>query len=124
MIFHQPVHRLLQYRSQLEFVRSTEFPDHIPEPISHPSYKMDRQFPAFPVLTQMLKEKIIQAVLDDILYHIMPPVLYQEQCKRGQIPVGQRPFVNTFQDLTGIGRVLSVELITQVLVKSIVKIIL
>ena len=89
MIFHQPVHRLLQYRPQLEFVRSTEVLDHISESISYPPYKMDRQFPAFPVLTQMLEEKIIQPILDNVLYHIMPPVLHQEQCKRGQIPVGE-----------------------------------
>jgi hypothetical protein len=120
----QSVHRFLQNIAQIELIASAQFPDHIPEPICDTPHKMNRQFPAFPVLTQMLKEKIIQPILNDILDHIMPPVLHQEEGKRSEITVGQRLFVHIFQYLLSVSNIFGVELVPQLLVKSIIKIVL
>ena len=124
MKFYQPIHRLLQDTPQFEFIGTAQFPDHVPEPIGHTTYKMYRQFPAFPVFAQMLEEKIIQPVLNDILDHIMPAVFHQEERKRSEITVGQRLFVHIFQYLLPVRDVFGVELIPQILVKSIIKIVL
>src|SRR5258708_15199415 len=99
VIFYKSVHGLLQDIPQLELVRLTQLPDHIPETVGHAPYKMDRQFPAFPELTQMLEEKIVQPVLDDVLDHIVPAVLHQEKGKRSEIPVGEMLFVHVLQNL-------------------------
>ena len=48
----------------------------------------DEQF-----MCDMIEEKIIKTVFDDIFDHIMPPVLYQEGCKRGQVTVWQWLFI-------------------------------
>jgi hypothetical protein len=124
MIFDEAVHGFLQDTAQLEFIASAQFPDHIPETIGHAAYEMYGQFPAFPVFAQMLKEKIIQPILDDVLDHIMPPVFHQEEGKRSQVTVGQRLLVNPFQNLLVVRGIAGIEFIPQFLVKSIVKIIL
>src|ERR1700677_2868759 len=124
MIPDKPVHRFCQNIPQLEFIASAKVPDYIPEPIRYTPHKMNGQFPAFPVLTQMLKEKIVQPILDDVLDHIVPAVLHQEEAKRSEITVGQRLFVHIFQYLLPVRNVLGVELVPQLLVKSIIKIVL
>src|SRR5258708_16599192 len=113
MIFNKSIHRFLQDLPQVELISSAKLFYHIPEPISYPPYKMNGQFPAFPVLTQMLKEKIIQPVLDDIFDHIMPPVIHQEQGKRSQVPVRHRLLINTLQDLHAPTRIFRIKFISQ-----------
>src|SRR5262249_7615543 len=70
------------------------------------------------------KEKIIQSILDDVLHHIVTAILRQKPGIGSQVPVGQRFPVHIFQYLLPVRDVFGIELIPQLLVKSIVKVVL
>ena len=98
MEVNQTLHRIFKYLPFFKFIASAKFSDHILKYISNASDKMNRKMPAFIVFHQMLKEKIVKAVFEDVLNHIMTPVSRQEKAKGREIPVGQRLAINIFEN--------------------------
>src|SRR5688572_25599862 len=72
----------------------------------------------------MVKEKIVQPVFNDIFNHIMPPVVGQELCETGKIPISQWFTIHIFQNLYGTGFILIIKFVPQLFVKGIIHIIL
>src|SRR5215831_14712977 len=73
---------------------------------------------------QMCKEKIIQPVFNNILYHKMPPVLRKKNCKGSQITVRLGHFINVFKNLVYACIEMILKAQHQVFIKSIVEIVL
>lgn len=75
MIGNKSIHRVLDDPAQLQFIRLAHVFQHVTEDIGYTTGEVDGQCPAFTVFEDMMKEKVIKPVFDDILDHEMPAVL-------------------------------------------------
>src|SRR6476620_5014795 len=80
--------------------------------------------PTFIEFAKMLKEKIIQTILNDIFYHIVPTVFSKKNCEARQVTIGKRLLISVFQYFNSVGYKLCVKLVTQFFIKCIIQIIL
>src|SRR5690606_42028249 len=60
---------------------------------------MYRLLPALPVFEDMMMQKIVQAILDNILHHKMPAVIAEQLHETGQVAIGERLAVDVVQDV-------------------------
>src|SRR5947207_1560054 len=85
---------------------------------------MDRIFPTFVEFAKMLKEKIIQPILNYIFYHIVATVFRKKGCKPSQVTVWKRSLISIFQDFNPVRNKLRIEFIPELFVKCIIEVIL
>src|SRR5688500_14453467 len=72
VIRHQTLHRVFQDFPQVKFIGGTKGLNYIFKSIGHAANKIYRVLPNLIVFVQVLKEKIIQPVFDNVLNHIVP----------------------------------------------------
>lgn len=87
---------MLQDLSEFKFIGLTKLLYNISKSKCHAPGKMYREFPDLFVFTQVLKEKIIEAVLDYILDHVVPSILCKKTGVACQVAARKRFFVNIF----------------------------
>src|SRR4051794_18151397 len=72
----------------------------------------------------MLKEKIIESIFNNVFNHVVAPVLCQEKCKRSQVFIRQRFFVNIIEDLNCSGDKTGVKAGAKIFIKSMIQVVL
>lgn|SRR5690242_16548157 len=87
MILYQSFHRVLQYIAQFKLVAVAHFGEYIPKAIRNASRKVYRHLPAFGELADMMIEKIVQPVFNNVFYHVMPAVFCKKDSKRSEVTV-------------------------------------
>ena len=85
---NQTGHGAFFYFPEFQFVLTTQVLYHIAEKKADRTGEIKRILPALPILKQIIAEEIVEAIFNDIFYHVMAPVIYQ-QCREGsQVSVG------------------------------------
>lgn len=97
MKFDQSVHGAFDHFAELQLVGITEVFQHVFESVSDAARKIDRHRPAFPVFIDMVEEKIVEPVFNDIFDHEMPAIFRKEHGEVRQVFVGQWFLVNILQ---------------------------
>src|SRR5579875_153107 len=109
VVFHQTLHWVFQYLTQLKFIAVAKRLQHIFKPVCYTAYKVDGQLPHLAILAQMIKEKIVEPIFNNIFNHIVASITGQEKGKCSQVAVGHRLLVHVFQNFYRRGYILRIK---------------